>query len=155
MSVQTEARSREVMLRSKQCQYIALNLSSLASATSILAIEAFVLAPHNAQFMIYTSSKQRGESYTTLVYSDKQLSLHVHCTCCRHRCTCKIESILHVIIWNLWHLRNLLTHCKIKPVLWSRTWGIYLQTDVWHIDRGTSKDKCGAHSGSPRLHWLY
>ena len=77
MSVQTKARSREVLLRSKKCQYIALNLSSLASATSILAIKAFVLALHNAQFMIYTSSKQRGESYTILVYSDKQLSLHV------------------------------------------------------------------------------
>ena len=79
MSVQTEARSREVLLRSKQCQYVALNLSSLASATSVLAIEAFVLALHNAQFMIYTSSKQRGKSYTihVPVYSDKQLSLHL------------------------------------------------------------------------------
>ena len=40
-------------------------------------IEAFVLALHNAQFMNYTSSKQRRESYTILVYSDKQHSLQV------------------------------------------------------------------------------
>ena len=61
-------------------QYIALNQSSLALAISllyILAIEAFVLALHNVQSMIYTSSKGRRAIYSTLAYSDKQLSLHV------------------------------------------------------------------------------
>ena len=77
MSVQTEA-SKQAVDR----HYIALiNRTSLALAISllyILAIEAFVLALHNVQSMIYTSSKRRRVTYNILVYSDKHLSVHVH-----------------------------------------------------------------------------
>ena len=65
----------------KQPQYVTLNWSSLASISTsslyILAIEAFVLALHNIQSIIYTSSKGRKATYSSLAYSDKQLSIHV------------------------------------------------------------------------------
>ena len=65
----------------KQPQCVTLNWSSLASISTsslyILATEAFVLALHNIQSIIYTSSKGRKVTYSSLAYSDKQLSIHV------------------------------------------------------------------------------
>ena len=77
--------------------------------------------------MIYTSSKERRETYRTLVYSDKQLSLYIHVlviACAK----LKLLNYLDLVIGGIYGIEWRIVKLKLSNELEHR--GIYLQNDI-------------------------